>query len=86
MALTSAERQRLFRARRAAGEPTRQFETVPIRTRRRTRPQRSAAAIDALRVLQGEYQTWRDGMPDNMTDSTTAELLGLFAGGGEILR
>ena len=42
---------------RAAGEPTRQFETVPIRTRRRTRPQRWADAIDALRVLQGEYQT-----------------------------
>ena len=73
MALTSAERQRLYRARRAANEPIRQFKTVPIRTRRRTRPQRWADAAAALRALQEEYRAWREGMPDSMSDSKTAE-------------
>ena len=28
-----------------------------------------------LRRLQGEYESWRDGLPESLADSRTAELL-----------
>ena len=47
-----------------------------IRTRqRKPRPARWAAALAELRTLQGEYETWRDGLPEDMAESQTAELL-----------
>ena len=74
MALTSAERQRRFRARRAAG-----FALTPVPVdkpaRPLPRPARWARALDELRKLQGEYETWRDGLPESLADSRTAERL-----------
>ena len=71
MALTNAERQRRFRERRAAGVPTR--ERRPPRPQ--PRPARWAAALAELRTLQGEYEAWRDGLPESLADSRTAELI-----------
>ena len=75
MALTNAERQRRFRARRAAGEPVRTVEVARPPEDRRPRPKRWADAVDQLRTLQGEYQTWRDQLPESLADSRTAKLL-----------
>ena len=74
MALTSAERQRRFRARRAAGFA---LHPVPVNKPARPlpRPARWARALDELRKLQGEYETWRDGLPESLADSRTAERL-----------
>ena len=78
MALTNAERQRRFRERRAAGEPVR---TVPVRTvartpkDRRPRPKQWTDAVAVLRRLQGEYEAWRDGLPEGLADSKTGQLL-----------
>lgn len=74
MALTSAERQRRYRERRAANEPVRKFEKVAVRGRR-TRPQRWNDAVATLRALQAEYEEWRDGLPESLAESRTAELL-----------
>ena len=73
MALSNAERQRRYRARRAAGEPVR---PPPERPKdRRPRPKRWVAAVDELRALQAEYEAWRDQLPESLADSRTAELL-----------
>ena len=74
MALSAAERQRRYRERRAANEPIRKFETVSI-CGRRSRPQRWTAALQELRTLQEEYETWRAGLPEPLAESRTAELL-----------
>jgi hypothetical protein len=75
MVTSGAERQRRYRERRAAGEPARQFTTVPVVGRRRTRPQRWTAAVEELRLLQGEYDAWRERLPESLAESRTAELL-----------
>jgi len=71
MALTPAERQRRYRERRNAGVPVR----APRPPRPKPRPARWAAAVAELRTLQGEYEAWRDQLPESLTDSRTAELL-----------
>ena len=58
--------------RRNAGEPVR---TVVRPKDRRPRPKRWADAVDQLRTLQAEYETWRDQLPEALADSRTAELL-----------
>lgn len=73
MALTNAERQRRYRERRAAGEPVQQPRPRPPRPR--PRPARWAAALEELRTLQGEYEAWRDNLPEALAESRTAELL-----------
>ena len=72
--MTNAERQRRFRERRNAGEPVRTFQAPPPRDRRHG-PKRWADAVDKLRTLQAEYETWRDGLPESLANSRTAELL-----------
>ena len=73
-ALSNAERQARYRARRKA-------QAVPnlIRRRRpvdrRSRPQRWRDAVDALRTLQADYADWLDALPDSLRDSATAEAL-----------
>ena len=42
---------------------------------RRPRPKRWADAVDQLRTLQGEYEAWRDQLPEALADFRTAELL-----------
>jgi len=74
MALTNAERQRRYRERRAAGEPIRE-EPPPRPPRPKPRPARWAAALAELRSLQGEYEAWRDQLPEALAESKTAELL-----------
>ena len=73
MALTNAERQRRYRERRAAGEPVRERPRRPPRPK--PRPARWAAALAEFRTLQGEYEAWRDQLPESLADSRTAELL-----------
>ena len=72
MALSNAERQRRYRARRREGEP-------PIRYRRprdrRSRPQRWREAVETLMELQAEYQDWLDALPEGLEDSAMAERL-----------
>ena len=63
--MTNAERQRRYRERRAAGRPPRP----------KPRPARWAAALAELRILQAEYEAWRDQLPESLADSRTAELL-----------
>lgn len=36
---------------------------------------RALAALEELKDLQGEYEQWRDGLPDNLQQSTLAEKL-----------
>ena len=50
--------------------------------RRRSRPRRWADAVDAVRAaaadlmeLREEYECWRDNLPDNQQDGSTAEKL-----------
>lgn len=72
MGMTSAERQRRYRERRAAGEPVRTFQRPKDR---RSRPRRWTDALAELRTLQAEYEAWREQLPEALADSRTAELL-----------
>ena len=74
MALTNAERQRRFRERRRAAGPVKQRPERPA-ARAKPRPARWVAALAELRILQAEYQAWRDGLPESLADSRTAEFL-----------
>ena len=42
---------------------------------RRPRPKQWTDAVAVLRRLQGEYEAWRDGLPEPLANSRTAELL-----------
>ena len=70
MALSNAERQRLYRERQKAGEK-------PVRYRRpadrRSKPQQWGDAVEALLGLLDGYQEWRDNLPAGLTDSPTAQ-------------
>lgn len=72
MALSNAERQARWRARRAAGEPVRTYQRPADR---RSRPRQWADAVATLRTLQEQYREWRDSLPESLADSRTAELL-----------
>ena len=73
-ALSDAERQARYRARRQA-------EQTPSRVRnrrpadRRARPQRWHDAVAELLALQAEYAAWCDALPNSLRDSATAEAL-----------
>jgi hypothetical protein len=73
LALTGAERQARYRARRDQEAPT------PIRPtakpRKLTRPQRWNAAVTVLLTLQAEYAAWLEAMPEATRDSATGEAL-----------
>jgi hypothetical protein len=73
-ALTNAERQARYRARRQALQAT-----ATIRCRRpadrRSRPQRWHDAVAELLALQAEYAAWSDALPDSLTETPTAEAL-----------
>ena len=85
MALTNAERQRRFRERRAAGVPGAPRRrpaspSAPSRSRGRRRTDgrgRSSGPTPllVLRRLQGEYESWSDGLPEGLADSKTGQLL-----------
>jgi hypothetical protein len=73
-ALSNAERQARYRARRQAGQPL-----PKIRYRRpadrRTRAQRWCDTVAELVVLQAEYAAWNNALPASLRDSATAEAL-----------
>jgi hypothetical protein len=73
-ALSNAERQARYRARRQAEQPP---PVVRYRrpTDRRARPQRWRAAVAELLALQAEYADWYEALPDSLRDSATAEVL-----------
>ncbi len=71
-ALSAAERQARFRAAHADGAPKVRYRRPADR---RSRPQRWREAVAELVELQGEYQAWRDSLPDNLAESATAEAL-----------
>jgi hypothetical protein len=73
-ALTNAERQANYRARRQA------LQAIPaIRYRRpadrRSRPQRWHDAVAELLALQAEYAAWSDTLPKSLSATATAEAL-----------
>ena len=75
MAMTPAERQRLYRQRRAANEPN---PHLPNPQQPKTAGRGSSAGpmpSNTLRTLQQEYETWREQLPASLADSRTAELL-----------
>jgi hypothetical protein len=69
-ALSNAERQARYRARREAQQPA-----PVVRYRRpadrRTRAQRWHDTVAGLVALQAEYAAWYDVLPDNLRDTAT---------------
>ena len=75
-ALSNAQRQARYRARRAAAKP------LPIVRRpagHRSRPQRWRAAVGELIALQAECAAWFDLLPESLQSSATAEALRAIA-------
>ena len=72
-ALSNAERQARYRARKAekAGATIRYRRPAD----RRTRPQRWHDAVAELLALQAAYAAWADSLPDALRDTATAEAL-----------
>ncbi len=70
--MSHAERQARYRAKRADGAPTLRYRKPADR---RSRLQRWSDVVAELQDLQREYQAWLDALPQNMTDSATAEAL-----------
>ena len=73
-ALSNAERQARYRARRLAAEGA---PVIRIRRAvdRRSRPQRWRAAVAELLALQAEYAAWLAALPASFQDSATAHAL-----------
>jgi hypothetical protein len=73
-ALSNAERQARYGARREADQPA-----PAVRYRRtadrRSRSQRWNDLVAGLLALQAEYAAWYDGLPDNLRDTATAAAL-----------
>ncbi len=72
-ALSNAERQARYRARRAEQAGT----TIRYRrpADRRPRPQRWHDAVAELLALQADYTAWADALPEALRDTATAEAL-----------
>ena len=77
-ALSNAERQARYRARRQAEQPA---PLLRYRgpTDRRSRAQRWRDAVVELLALQGEYAAWYEALPDSLHDTATAEALRAIA-------
>ena len=72
MALTNAERQARYRARRQADESRLRYRR-PVD--RRSRPQQWHDAVQTLLTLQDQYRGWQDALPASLAGSATAALL-----------
>ena len=73
-ALSNAERQARYRARRQAEQPPPKIRyRRPVE--RRTRAQRWNDTVAGLVALQAEYAAWHDALPDSLRDSATADAL-----------
>jgi hypothetical protein len=73
LALSNAERQARYRARKAeqVGSTIRYRRPAD----RRTRPQRWHDAVAELLALQADYTAWADALPEALRDTATAEAL-----------
>ena len=62
---------------RDEGEPIRQFTAVPVVGRRLHQAANSGPMppTSSAKTLQAEYEAWRDGLPESLAESRTAELL-----------
>ena len=69
----AAERQRAYRERLKAGERPTSPPAKPAKPKRQSRPQRLAAIEEAVRDLAGEYQSWLENLPENLTGSALAD-------------
>ena len=73
-ALSDAERQARYRARRQA-EQTSPLIRYRRPADRRARPQRWHDAVAELLALQAEYVAWLEAMPEPLRESATGEAL-----------
>jgi hypothetical protein len=73
-ALSNAERQARYRARRQAQQPQAAI-CRQAAADRRSRAQRWRDAVAELLALQAEYAAWSDTLPESLRDSATAEAL-----------
>ena len=73
-ALSNAERQARYRARRQAQQPQAAIRRRAA-TDRRSRAQRWRDAVTELLALQAECAAWSDALPESLRDSTTAGAL-----------
>ena len=73
-ALTNAERQARYRARRLA-QATQVITRTRRATDRRSRPQRWHDAVSELLTLQAEYADWLTALPYSLHNGTTSEAL-----------
>jgi hypothetical protein len=72
-ALSNAERQARFRARRAAQQPQAAIRRRPAD--RRSRAQRWRDAVTELLALQAEYAAWSEALPESLCNTPTADAL-----------
>jgi hypothetical protein len=73
-ALTNAERQARFRARRLALQPPLAIKR-PVAEARRSRTKRWNDALAELTAVQAECAAWFDALPESLRDTTTAVAL-----------
>ena len=71
----AAARQKAFRARQAARLTGLQKTVSKKPQRPPSRPTRLATLTNGIQLLQTEYESWLESLPDSMTDSDTAERL-----------
>ena len=72
-ALSNAERQARFRARRRVAPPP--LIPKPSRPARRSRSKRWNDALAELTAVQAECATWFEALPESLRDSATATAL-----------
>jgi len=73
-ALSNAERQARYRARRSAPQPPVAIQRPPP-ARRRSRTKRWNDALAELLAVQVECAAWFEALPESLRDSPTAEAL-----------
>lgn len=77
-ALSNAERQARYRARRQSEQPISRLRYRRTADRR-SRTQRWNDAVAELLTLQAEYTAWCDALPDRLRDTAAAEALQAIA-------
>jgi hypothetical protein len=73
-ALSNAERQARFRARRRTSQPPLTIKRSPAPARR-SRSKRWNDALAEMLAVQTECAAWFDALPESLRDSATAEAL-----------
>lgn len=72
---SDAERQRAYRRRSSATQPTTAATSPMQRRRQPSRPARLASLQRAVEDLKGEYEAWLESLPEPLRDGTLAERL-----------